>query len=61
MSKPLPTGNFQWVLGRELEKFSDPNYILQLDSHGPTCYFLEVKRRKREMMMMMMVAGGPRL
>ena len=61
MSKPLPTGNFQWVLGRELEKFSDPNYILQLDSHGPTCYFLEVKQEEKWWYWWWMVAGGPRL
>ena len=48
MGKPLPTGNFQWVLGRELEKFSDPDYILQLDSHGSTCYFLEVWSKKKK-------------
>ena len=43
MGKPLATGNFQWVRGDHLKKFSDPNYILQLDSHASKGYFLEVK------------------
>ena len=43
MGKPLPTGNFQWVRGGDLKKFSDPTYIQQLDCHASKGYFLEVK------------------
>ena len=40
MMKPLPTGGFQWE--HDLKKFSGPQYILELESHGSKCYFLEV-------------------